>query len=49
VRTLTLIKARSESADPAAYAEAVKGRYPDNHDPIWADFGSRMLYGLINP
>ena len=32
-----------------AYAEAVKGQYPDNKDPIWVDFGSQMLYGLINP
>jgi glyoxylase-like metal-dependent hydrolase (beta-lactamase superfamily II) len=45
----TAIKARGESADPAAYAEAVKSRYPDHHDPIWVDFGSQMLYGLINP
>ncbi len=45
----TAIKARGESADAAAYAEVMKSSYPGYHDPIWADFASQMLYGLINP
>jgi glyoxylase-like metal-dependent hydrolase (beta-lactamase superfamily II) len=45
----TAAKARAQAADAAGYAEVVKTRYPDHHDPIWADFGSQMLYGLINP
>ena len=42
-------KTRAEQSTAADYAEAVKARYPEHHDPIWADFGSQMLYGLINP
>ena len=45
----TAAEARAKSPDAAGYAEIVKARYPDHHDPVWADFGSQMLYGLINP
>ncbi|MET7996789.1 MBL fold metallo-hydrolase [Amycolatopsis sp. NPDC005232] len=48
----TAIRARGESADAAAYAAAMKARYPDNLDPIWIDFGAEMLYGVdgaLNP
>lgn len=42
-------KARAEASVAADYAEIMKAHYPNHHDPIWADFGSQMLYGLINP
>ena len=42
-------KTRAEKNTAADYAEVVKAEYPDHHDPVWADFGSQMLYGLINP
>jgi len=45
----TAAKARAEASVAADYAEVIKTRYPDHRDPIWADFGSQMLYGLINP
>ena len=45
----TAAKARAEAGVAADYAEVLKSRYPDHHDPVWADFGSQMLYGLINP
>jgi glyoxylase-like metal-dependent hydrolase (beta-lactamase superfamily II) len=45
----TAAQARSKADDAAGYAETIKAHYPDHHDPIWADFGSQMLYGLINP
>jgi len=45
----TAAKARAQADDAADYAAAIKTHYPDHHDPIWADFASQMLYGLINP
>jgi glyoxylase-like metal-dependent hydrolase (beta-lactamase superfamily II) len=42
-------KAHSDAGTAAEYAERVKAQHPDHRDPIWADFGSQMLYGLINP
>jgi glyoxylase-like metal-dependent hydrolase (beta-lactamase superfamily II) len=42
-------KTRSGAGTAAEYAEIVKAQFPDHRDPIWADFGSQMLYGLINP
>jgi glyoxylase-like metal-dependent hydrolase (beta-lactamase superfamily II) len=45
----TAARARAGAADAAGYAAAIKARYPDYRDPVWADFGSQMLYGLINP
>jgi glyoxylase-like metal-dependent hydrolase (beta-lactamase superfamily II) len=41
--------ARASSPDAASYAATVKAQYPNHRDPIWADFASQMLYGLINP
>jgi glyoxylase-like metal-dependent hydrolase (beta-lactamase superfamily II) len=41
--------ARTSSPDAASYAATLKSQYPNHRDPIWADFGSQMLYGLINP
>ena len=42
-------EARAVSPDAAAYAERIKARFDGYRDPIWADFASQMLYGLINP
>lgn len=45
----TAAEARGQADDAAGYADVLKTSYPDHKDPIWADFGSQMLYGLINP
>lgn len=45
----TAREARAISTEPAAYADLLKSKYANYKDPIWADFGSQMLYGLINP
>jgi glyoxylase-like metal-dependent hydrolase (beta-lactamase superfamily II) len=45
----TAKEARAVSPDAGGYAERIKATYPEHHDPIWADFASQMLYGLINP
>lgn len=45
----TASAARAEAVTAADYARILKARYPEHRDPVWADFGSQMLYGLINP
>jgi glyoxylase-like metal-dependent hydrolase (beta-lactamase superfamily II) len=45
----TAAKAHAEANTAAEYADIMKNRHPDHRDPVWVDFSSQMLYGLINP